>query len=269
MDRAARRRRQEVRRVRDGASRAGRVGRLRRAAAREGDRGARPRRLSAALQRRRQSDHRDRRRTIMSAYRRAHPARHRQRRAADHRQADRARTAAQRGIVRGGDLGRRQPTRTRSIRVRRRRQADVQQLTHQNDALFAELQLGDDRRGQRQEQGRHRGPRPADDAARLRRGHEDPDAAADPRRPERPGSAQLRVRAAVVRGQRLRGARGQLSRQRRARREVLALDLGRLGPLRSGRPAGDGRSGRQDGRRRSRTSSASAAGATAASSPTT
>ena len=66
----------------------------------------------------------------------------------DHRQADRARTASQRGIVRGRDLGRRQPSRARSIPP-----ASVggklkfQPLTHQNDALFAELQFGDDRRG--------------------------------------------------------------------------------------------------------------------------
>ena len=44
---------------------------------------------------------------------------------ADHRQADRARTAAQRGIVRGGDLRRRQPSQRDLCREHRRRQAEV------------------------------------------------------------------------------------------------------------------------------------------------
>ena len=95
VDRAARRRRQEVRRLRHGASRAGGGGRLRRAAARGGERGARPRRLPAAVERRRQEHlrHRDGRHVRL---RRAHPDRRGQR-GRDHRQADRARTAAQRG----------------------------------------------------------------------------------------------------------------------------------------------------------------------------
>ena len=64
-----------------------------------------------------------------------------------------------------------------------------QPLTHQNDALFAELQLGTTEEVQLQEQGRHRGARPADEAGRLRRRHEGSDAAADSRRAEWPGSA--------------------------------------------------------------------------------
>ena len=135
---------------------------------------------------------------------------------------------------------------------RRGAAATLRQLTHQNDALFAELQLGDDRRGELQEQGRHRGPRPADQAGRLCRRDEGPAAAAHPRRSERPGSALVQLRAAVVRRQRLRGAGGELSRQRgprrRSSRAPSAADWGHyeVEDLQAGVDQVD-----QDGRRRS------------------
>ena len=68
------------------------------------------------------------------------------------------------GCARGA-VGRRHEADRDLSRCDRRRRS--QPLTHQNDALFAELHLGADRRGQLQEQGRHRGARPADQAGRA------------------------------------------------------------------------------------------------------
>ena len=77
-------------------------------------------------------------------------------------------------------------------------------------------------------------------------GSEVSDAAADPRRPERPGRAFVQLRAPVVRRQRLRRRRGELSRQQRSGQRLPEGDLRRLGQQ------GSRRSARRDGPRRRR-----------------
>ena len=62
----------------------------------------------------------------------------------------------------------------------------VRQLSHQNDTLFAELELGATEE-EVQEQGRHRGPRTPHHAARLHEGRPRPDAPPHPRRTQWPG----------------------------------------------------------------------------------
>ena len=124
-----------------------------------------------------------------------------------------------------------------------------QPLTHQNDALFAELQLAHDRGSALREQGRHRSARPADEAGGLRRRHEDSDAAAHPRRSERPGPALVQrssgsvfaangyaVLAVNYRGSSGRGAKFS---------KAIFADWGHyeVDDL-----LGEGRSGREDGR---------------------
>ena len=69
------------------------------------------------------------------------------------------------------------------------------------------------------------------------RRHQVSDAAQHPRRPERAGRARVRLRGPVARGERLRRAAGQLSRQRRARVEVPEGHLRGLGASRGRRPA--------------------------------
>ena len=91
----------------------------------------------------------------------------------------------------------------------------------------------------------------------------------DPRRSERAGRPLVRRRARVFRGQRLRRAAGELSRQFGPRLEVSEGNLRRLGQPGSGRSAGRRRLGDQERASPIRSGSASAAGATAASSPTT
>ena len=156
-----------------------------RAAAREGGREPRPRRVVAAFQRRRQVDHRVRHRRPV----RLSGARSRWRRQRVERLmpppvvVSNWTTAGSCSVVLSGS-----DTKPTEV-YRAGRLARCSQLTHQNDALFAELQLGADRRGQLQEQGRHGGARPADQAGRLRHRHEGSAAAADSRRAERAGSA--------------------------------------------------------------------------------
>ena len=136
------------------------------AAARGGGRGARSRRLAAAMGRRWQEHLRDRDGRHVRL-RRAHSGRRGQR-GADHRQADRARPASQRGRVRGGDLGRRQPSQRGLFRRGRRRQTEVPAAHASERRALRGAAARDDRGGQREEQGRHRSPRPADEAGRLR-----------------------------------------------------------------------------------------------------
>ena len=133
-----------------------------------------------------------------------------------------------------------------------RRQAEVPAAHASERRAVRGAAARDDDRGQRQEQGRHRGPRPADDAARLRR---------RARRSRRccgftaARTARISISFAFERqwfaangyavlAVNYRGSAGRGAKYSQ-------VDLGRLGPLRSRRSAGDGRPGRQDGRRRS------------------
>ena len=99
---------------------------------------------------------------------------------------------------------------------------------------------------------RHRGARRADHTGRAPAAWALSAAAPDPRWTERPGRPRVLVRAGTVRRQRLRGARGELPRQRRPRGGLPEGHLRRLGPQGSHGPARRSRSGGQAGRRGSR-----------------
>jgi hypothetical protein len=111
------------------------------------------------------------------------------------------------------------------------------QLTHQNDALVEQLQLGqtDDVSFKSKDGTEVHGmlTKPVGyftggKVPLLLRIHGGP---------ERAGRLHVQHRAAMFSRQRLRGARGELPRQRGTRDEVLARDRRRLGPFRGGRPA--------------------------------
>jgi dipeptidyl aminopeptidase/acylaminoacyl peptidase len=238
MDRVPRERREEVRRLRHGASGDRRGRRLEPAGAREGNRGSRPRRVVAAVRRGWQGDRRPRhrRQVRLSGARDARD----QPRRPDVPAAGGGVESQHRRHVRGRAVGRRHQA-DRGLQGRWVARAGAAHASERRALLGASARYR--RSGQCQEQGRHGGPRAADEARRLRRRHEDSDAAADPRRAEQSGSALVQLRAAMVRGQRLRRARRELSRQRRPRLEVLESHRRGLGPLRGGRSAGDGGSG--------------------------
>ena len=75
------------------------------------------------------------------------------------------------------------------------RSGGLHQLTHANDDLMAQIELGQDRRSQLQEQGRHRSERPAHLSHRLSAGHESAAAAPHSRRTQRPGRAGFNFEA--------------------------------------------------------------------------
>ena len=214
-----------------------------------------------SLERRRQIDHLtgDRRHVRL---RRANPDQRRQRRAAL-RKARRPGTAPSCRRMRRSHFRRRHQTQ-RNVRLRKRRTPPAHASERRADGRD---RMGQNRRGQLQEQGRHRSPRPADLPGRLR--------STAPRfrfllrihgGPNGQDAHSLSVEAPVVRRQRLRRAARELSRQRRPRlasiQKAISADWGHyeVEDLRSRR-----RSRHQNGRRRSRQAWASAAGATAAS----
>ena len=147
--------------------------------------------VAAALQRRRQVHHRARDRR-QSVYRRARHARRPIASSGDHRQADRRSNASQRGQLHGGRSRATTSKPTEVYRVDRGGSADAA-ATHQNDALFAELQFGKTEEVTAKSKDGTEVHGLLTTPAGLRRGHEDPDAAADPRRTQRSGSAQLRA----------------------------------------------------------------------------
>ena len=238
------------------------------AAARCGERGPRPRRLTAALERRWQEHfrHRDGR---YVGLRRAHSGRRRQR-GSDHRQADRVSdrvtARASCAVAISGDDSHPNESIPPAVVGGKLK---FQQLTHQNDALFAELQLGttEEVSAKSKDGTEVHGllTKPAGYVAgtkipmllRIHGGPNGQDQHAFAFERQWFAANGYAVLAVNYRGSAGRGAK--FSR-------AIFADWGHyeVDDLQA-----DGRSGREDGRRRSRTSSASAAGATAASSPTT
>ena len=161
------------------------------------------------------------------------------------------------------------PSRPRSAALEGGSQV-LRRLSHQNDAWLKDVQPRDDRGVHGDEQGRHRGARPDREAGRVSGGPEVSDAAAHPRRAERPGRARVQLRARALRRQRLRRRRGRTiaaataaaapTRRRSSRTGAARKSIDLLGAMDHVQtlPA-----------RRRRRAWASAAGATAGSSPTT
>ena len=113
----------------------------------------------------------------------------------------------------------------------------LRRLSHQNDEWLSKRAARHDRGIHAHEQGRHRGARPDRQAGDVPGRAQVSDAAAHPRRPERPGRARVQLRARALRRQRLRRRRGELSRQQRPRQRLPEGDLRRLGQQGSRRPA--------------------------------
>src|SRR5262249_19224034 len=163
------------------------------------------------------------------------PSRAPSRRQARHRQSL-GRPA--RRLVRRADLERHRASRSRRV-GKREASPSVAPERRLDEGSAAR----DDRGVHGDEQRRHRSPRADRKARDVPRWREIPDAAADPRRPERRGRARLQFRARALRRQRLRRRRGELPREQRAGERLSEGDLRRLGRQGSGRPARcDGRS---------------------------
>ena len=181
--------------------------------------------VTAAVERGWQNDLRDRDRRHVRLSARAFPvgARKRGCRSPTSRSCSAGVTAR---VVRGRDLGRRHPIQRDLFRQPVDGKMKFQQLTHQNDALFAELQLGTTeevivRRARTARTCMALLTKPVGYVAgtkvpMLLRIHGGPN-----------GQDQhsFSIRAAVVRRERLRGAGGELSRQRGTRHEFLEGDL--------------------------------------------